>query len=153
MPNSKLIEVLQTLGLERESISSRIDDLQRELDVVEEAIQSIKKIADENRASDPDGRKTNIQMVEDILRDSPIPMHILEIVEKIKEIRGVDVSRATIETAISRYLNTSGVDPQIERLGEGMYRHRGRDSISARARKVARRMVRESENINRVLTK
>ncbi len=123
MANSKLKEVLQELEFERNTILDQIFNFQHELDVIEEAIKGIRKIVNGQPATEDTGRKTNIQMVEDILRTSRKPMHILKIVEKMKEIRGTDVSRATIETAISRHLKTFEIDSKFQRLGDGMYEY------------------------------
>ncbi len=124
MANSKLSEVLLTLEFERETIRERIDEFQYELAVIEEAIQGIKKIVFVQSPSEKARSKTNIQVIEEILRASPKPIHILGIVEIMKEKLEKDISRPTIDTAISRHLKSQGETSRILRLGDGMYEYK-----------------------------
>ncbi|CAI2719044.1 HTH domain-containing protein [Nitrospina watsonii] len=135
MPNSKLQTILDDLKGERKTLYDQADEIQKKISEINQAISSLEYLVGSKSSSSGNGslpqisfgrtkftkRRTNIEMVEAVLRDSAKPLHISEIVKEIGNRLDKDVSRGTIETAISRKIKIAGDDSHIKRLGEGMY--------------------------------
>ena len=125
MSNSKLFEVVRNLEQERDRMKLNISQTQKQLTDVDDAIKSIKNIlngmpAEKNQRN----QKTHVGLTEEILAAQNRPVHIKSILAQIQKIRNKKISRATIETALSRHLKKVGKESRIERLGEGMYQIR-----------------------------
>jgi hypothetical protein len=126
MDTRKLVDAINDLCEQRDVLTEAIDSMRKALITLQgpngTMAAALKTIEVKAQTSNSNGHRSgsHLDHVLKVLAAADAPMHIVKVTEEVSKLANKDVTRASIDGAVSRHIRDSK-RPQIARIGAGEY--------------------------------